>query len=245
MTHDHSIGRRIDAVLNIDTAAMALEFEQRWITWGELRDSVAAIDQALTRAGIGRGAPVGVMLRNRPGLIAAVLALLVSQRYIVSLSPFQSSEAIQRDFHRLPMHAVIGDAADWRGDATVQVLRQVGSLGIAIESGQVAPLRVVADFDPTLGRPDAATDTALEILTSGTTGTPKRIRISNRTLNDAIADGARTAGPADPTMPITLKTTPTIIACSARCCRFARRVHWCCWRNSRWIRGLTPSRATR
>jgi acyl-CoA synthetase (AMP-forming)/AMP-acid ligase II len=55
-------------------------------------------------------------------------------------------------------------------------------------------------------------DTALEILTSGTTGIPKRIRISNRTLNDSIADGANTAGAADPKAPLSLKSTPTIVA---------------------------------
>jgi long-chain acyl-CoA synthetase len=211
MTQNHSIARQIAAVLSIEPAAMAIEFDERWITWSELRESVAAIDQALTRGGIGPGVPVGVMLRNRPGLIAAVLALLLSQRCIVSLSPIQSSEALQADLRNLKMHAVIGDAMDWH-EGTIEVLRQVGSMGLAIESGRVAPLWGVADFDAAIGRHAGSTDTALEMLTSGTTGIPKRIRISNRTLNDSIADGASTAGTADPTAPITLKTTPTIVA---------------------------------
>src|ERR1700730_6865114 len=212
MTHNHSIARQIEAVLNIEPAAMAVEFDERWITWGELRESVVAIDQALTRGGVGPGVPVGVMLRNRPGLIAAVLALLVSRRCIVSLNPIQSSETLQEDLRNLNMHAVIGDAMDWRDEGTMQVLRQVGSMGLAIESGRVAPLWSIADFDLAAGRDAGMADTALEMFTSGTTGTPKRIRISNRTLNDSIADGANASGPAGPDAPITLKTTPTIVA---------------------------------
>ncbi|MEA3150757.1 MAG: long-chain acyl-CoA synthetase [Gammaproteobacteria bacterium] len=212
MTRNHRLARQIEAVLNIEPAAMAIEFEDRWITWGELRESVVAIDQALTRGGIGPGVPVGVMLRNRPGLIAAVLALLVSQRCIISLSPVQSSGALQEDLRHLKMHAVIGDAMDWRDEGTIEVLRQVGGMGLSIESGRVGPLRRVADFDTAVSRHDGATDTALEMLTSGTTGIPKRIRISNRTLSDAIADGANTASPAGSDAPIILKMTPTIVA---------------------------------
>jgi long-chain acyl-CoA synthetase len=212
MTQKHSIARQIDAVLNIEPAAMAVEFDGRWITWGELRESVVAIDQALTRGGVAPGVPVGVMLRNRPGLIAAVLALLVSRRCIVSLNPIQSGEALQEDLRNLNMHAVIGDAMDWHDEGTIEVLRQVGSMGLAIESGRVAPLRRIADFDLAAGRDAGMADTALEMLTSGTTGTPKRIRISNRTLNDSIADGAHASGSAGPDAPITLKTTPTIVA---------------------------------
>jgi long-chain acyl-CoA synthetase len=212
MTRSHSIAQQISAAWSIDAAAPAVEFEKRWITWGELRESAAAIDQTLTRAGIGRGAPVGVMLRNRPGLIAAVLALLVSQRCIVSLSPFQSIEALHQDLRNLKMHAVIADAMDWQGANTHEVLRQAGTMGVAIESGRLTPLQVVADFDAAVPHHDVMMDTALEILTSGTTGIPKRIRISNRTLNDSIADGANTAGAADPKAPLSLKSTPTIVA---------------------------------
>jgi long-chain acyl-CoA synthetase len=212
MTHQHGIARQIEAVLNIEPAAMAVEFDERWITWGELRESVVAIDQALTRGGVGPGVPVGVMLRNRPGLIAAVLALLVSQRCIVSLNPIQSSEALQEDLRNLNMHAVIGDAMDWRDEGTMQVLRQVGRMGLAIESGRVAPLRRIAEFDAAAHRDAGMADTALEMLTSGTTGTPKRIRISNRTLNDSIADGANASGSTGSDARITLKTTPTIVA---------------------------------
>jgi long-chain acyl-CoA synthetase len=212
MTRNHSIASQIETVLSIEPAAMAIEFEGRWITWSELHESVVAIDRALTKGGIGPGVPVGVMLRNRPGPIAAVLALLVSQRCIVSLNPIQSSEALRQDLRNLRMHAVIADAMDWRDEGTMEVLGQVGSMGVAIESGRVAPVRVIAEFDAAAGHHDGATDTALEMVTSGTTGTPKRIRISNRTLNDSIADGANTAAPADPNAPMTLKTTPTIVA---------------------------------
>jgi long-chain acyl-CoA synthetase len=206
------IARRIEAVWSIDPSASAVEFEGRWITWGELRNSAIAMDEALTRSGIGDGAPVGVVLRNRPGLVAAVLSLLVSKRCIVSLSPFQSAEALHRDLRNLKMHAVLGDGMDLGGEGTRQVLREIGTLGLSIESGRVTPFEIIASFDPALGRDENLGSTALEILTSGTTGTPKRIRISVATLNDAIADGANVPGPADAAGTLVLKTTPTIVA---------------------------------
>jgi long-chain acyl-CoA synthetase len=207
-----SIARQIKAAWSIDPYASAVEFEGRWITWGELRSSANSMDEVLTRSGIGEGAPVGVVLRNRPGLVAGVLSLLVSRRCIVVLSPFQSAEALHRDLRNLEMHAVLADAMDLSDEGTRQVLRQIGTLGLSIESGRVAPFEIVAPFDPASGRSENSDGAALKILTSGTTGTPKRIRIGVSTLNDAIADGANIPNLADSAGTLVLKTTPTVVA---------------------------------
>lgn len=212
MIADFSVARRIQAAWSIDPAAPALEFEGHWSSWGELRRSAAAIDEMLTQAGVRPEAPVGVLLRNRPGLIAAILALLVSRRCIVSLSPFQSRAALHQDMSKLKMHAVIADAMDWRAQETRQVVRQLGIMAVSIESGGMAPLQVLTDFDATADHRAGMGDTALEILTSGTTGAPKRIRISHRTMNDSIEDGASAAGVAPINAAPTLKPTPTIVA---------------------------------
>jgi long-chain acyl-CoA synthetase len=201
--------RQIQAVWSLDAAAPALEFEGRWFTWGELRDAALGVDRALNEAGIGAGAPVGVLLRNRPGLIAALLALLISQRCIVSLSPFQPTEGIHEDLRKLRLPAVIADAQDWAGEGTAHLAQDLGCLGLSLARGQLAPLERVSTFQEGLPRQDLA-GTALEILTSGTTGTPKRIRISYRTMEDSIADGMSSDGKPDKA-PLALKTTPTVL----------------------------------
>jgi long-chain acyl-CoA synthetase len=203
--------RQIQLVWSLDASAPALEFQGHWLTWGELRDAALAIDSTLSQFGIGAGAPVGVLLRNRPGLIAAVLALLISQRCIVSLSPFQPTEAIHEDLRKLKLPVVIADAQDWAGEGTIDLARDLGCLGLSLARDQLAPPQVVSKFQKHAAYEDLA-GTALEILTSGTTGTPKRIRISYRTIEDSIIDGTGKADDGRTGKAGTvLKTTPTVM----------------------------------
>lgn len=202
--------QQIQAVWSLDDSAPALEFEGRWLSWGELRDAALKVDRALTVAGIGVGAPVGVLLRNRPGLIAALLALLISQRCIVSLSPFQPTEGLHEDLRKLKLPAVIADAQDWAGEGTVSLAQDLGSLGLSLTRGQLAPPEVLSRFQKGLPHHEDLAGTALEILTSGTTGTPKRIRISYRTMEDSIVDGTTSDGKAEKAA-LALKTSPTVM----------------------------------
>lgn len=206
--------RHIQVVWSLDASAAAIEFQGRWLTWGQLRDAALAIDNTLSELGIGAGAPVGVLLRNRPGLIATVLALLISKRCIVSLSPFQPTEALHEDLRKLKLPVVIADAQDWAGAGTMDLARDLGCLGLSLTSDQLAPPQVVSKCPRRASYGDLP-GTALEILTSGTTGTPKRIRISYRTIEDSIVDGANRHGKAGGAgagkAAIELKTTPTVM----------------------------------
>jgi long-chain acyl-CoA synthetase len=207
--------RHIQVVWSLDASAPAIEFHGRWLSWGDLRDAALAIDSTLTEFGIGAGAPVGVLLRNRPGLIAAVLALLISRRCIVSISPFQPTEAIHEDLRKLQLPAIIGDAQDWAGEGTMSLARDMGCLGLSLARDQLAPPEAVSKRRKR-GSYEDLTGTALEILTSGTTGTPKRIRISYRTIEDSIVDGTNRDGKAGDAKAgkaaIALKTTPTVMS---------------------------------
>ena len=121
------LAQRIQAVWALNPQAPALEFDHHWFSWGELRAAVATIDGLLNQAGVGPAAAVGVVLRNRPGMLATLLALLLSGRCIVSLSPFQPNEELQKDLRDLRLDAVIGDAQDWSTGA-MQVACEVGSV---------------------------------------------------------------------------------------------------------------------
>ena len=74
------ISERIREVLRIDPAAGAVEFEGAWHSWAELSAILEAADHALSRAGLGPNTPVGVILRNRPSLVGALLAVLGTRR---------------------------------------------------------------------------------------------------------------------------------------------------------------------
>jgi len=202
--------QRIQAIWSLDSSAPALEFEGRWYTWGELRAVALETDRVLSEAGLGAGAPVGVFLRNSPGLIAVLLGLLISQRCIVSLNPFQPMQGIHEDLRKLKLPAVIADAQDWAGQGVSALTHELGTLGLSLAHGQLGVPEVVSRFQDRVPRHEDLAGTALEILTSGTTGTPKRIRISYRTMEDSIVDGTGSDGKADKPA-LTLKTTPAIM----------------------------------
>ncbi len=200
--------RRIEAIWALDPDARAIEFGDAAFSWGELRAAVSLIDAALTAAGVGHGDAVGVLLRNRPGMLAALLALLLTGRCIVSLSPLQPGDELRRELRDLRLDAVIGESGDWKVD-TMRVAEEAGIVGLCLPDGGLGPLRKVGHVGPSSGkRGNQRTDIALEILTSGTTGKPKRIRIGRATLADAILDG--TKGENVSATP-SLKTTPTVM----------------------------------
>lgn len=201
------MARRIEAIWSLDPQARALEFDRRWFSWGELRAAVTAVDVALSGAGVESGAAVGVMLRNRPGMLASLLALL-PDRCIVSLNPFLPDEERQRDLRELQLDAVIGDAEDWSAGAQRAALEK-GIVGLSLPKGVLGPVTRVGHLGTSTGaRREDLEGVALEILTSGTTGRPKRIRISRATLEDAILDGATSDGKD---RPLSLKATPAVM----------------------------------
>jgi acyl-CoA synthetase (AMP-forming)/AMP-acid ligase II len=139
-----------------------------------------------------------------------VLALLISQRCIVSLSPFQPAEGARADLRNLKLPAVIADAQDWAVEGVVDIARDLGLLGLSLVAAELAPPQVITRPREPAAPHEDLTGTALEILTSGTTGAPKRIRISFRTMEDSIVDGTTSDGKSEQAA-ISLKTTPTVM----------------------------------
>ncbi len=200
--------RRIETIWALDPGARAIESADAAFSWGELHAAVSAIDAALSEAGVERAAAVGVLLRNRPGMLAALLALLLSGRCIVSLSPFQPDEELQRELRDLDLDALIGESQDWNA-GTMQAALQAGIAGLCLPDGALGPVRHVCCPRRSAGRRrQELAGIALEILTSGTTGKPKRIRIASATMADAIIDGTR--GNGEPGAPV-LKATPAVM----------------------------------
>src|SRR5258708_7572094 len=81
------------------------------------------------------------------------------------------------------------DAVARRLDAVLtQAAAEVGSLGIALEDDKTE-IRLVAGLERrrTLA-PSADPDVAIQMLTSGTTGTPKRVPLTWRMMNLSLGD---------------------------------------------------------
>jgi acyl-CoA synthetase (AMP-forming)/AMP-acid ligase II len=176
----------IRSALQRDVGGQAIEFQGHWYTWGWMKTVADRLDETLTRAGVGAGLPVGLIPRNRPAFAAAVLALLATRRSVVMIYAFQSEEAMAGDIRRLRVPAIVADAQDW-SPATIAAAREVGCAGLSIV-GTSDTVTLV----PGLERPRGEglrglmAEPAIEMLTSGTTGTPKRLALDFATIARAM-----------------------------------------------------------
>jgi long-chain acyl-CoA synthetase len=170
------LGDRIGAVLAIDPSAPAIEFERRWRTWGELASTVDAVAAQIPTA----GTRIGVLLRNRPAHVGLVLGAIRAGACLVAIDPQRGAERVRREVAALGLPVVAGDPEDLARlvDPEVAATR-IGTrdLGAALEVARAAQSATSA----TRG------GVAVQMLTSGTTGTPKRVDLSYEMLARSLA----------------------------------------------------------
>jgi acyl-CoA synthetase (AMP-forming)/AMP-acid ligase II len=172
--------------------ANGIEFEGRWHQMREFASLLADLDQRLNAMGLGAHARVGLVARNRPAHVGAFAALMATQRYVVMLYSAQSSDAIAADIRRLRLPLVIADTEDWTPQ-TLEAARDTGSAGIALSQNQGAllahtNLHVIGEDLRRTGDPAVA----MELLSSGTTGPPKRVPLTVANFEQSARDSAAT-----------------------------------------------------
>ena len=174
-----------------------IEFEQRWYSGTEITTCIDAVDHALTRAGIGPGERVGIVVRNRVPHAAAVLGFVAARRPVAMINSYQSPGALAADVERLGLSAVLAAAKDWSEPVRAACVR-IGGAGIALTTGP-GWVETVVPGDPSARRP-GRNEPGLHILTSGTTGPPKRVPIGTAALAHTVLSmtGGLPAAPDDP-----------------------------------------------
>ncbi|RVT94487.1 class I adenylate-forming enzyme family protein [Sphingomonas crocodyli] len=167
----------IRATVESGGADDALAFGGRWRSWDWVADIANRIDDAL-----GDAHTVGLVARNRPQHIAAFAATLMAQRTTSMIYAAQSPAGIASDIETLRLPAIVADAEDWTPEA-LAAARSVGSQAIAIGDGSVEVLvpRGAGPFRA------AMPDIGLELLSSGTTGAPRRSGLPWSTIAGAVA----------------------------------------------------------
>lgn len=193
-----TISGRLAASLAGYGDAPCIEFNGRWYTGHEIAAYARAIDDALRLAGVADGATVAVVARNRPPHAAAVIGLLGGGRWVPMIYSFQSAEAIGRDIEKLEPAAVVADREDWT-EPVIAAARRAGTAGIAV-SLTPPTVELVAGIDrvlPRLASSGRDGSTGLQVLTSGTTGPPKRHPIPASVLEHTVSSVAITGASAD------------------------------------------------
>ncbi len=192
------------AALRRDPMLPAIEYERRWYDWGWLSSISEHVDTTLAAAGLGPNMPIGLIARNRPNFVAALLSVIASGRSVVMIYAFQSAQALAGDVRRLNLPAIIGDIQDW-GPAVREAAVETGTLGLALGGEAEQDVTVVVPANPDKagnlrGPVDAL---AVEMLTSGTTGTPKRLPLSFDFVARAlIGESTQAAAPATVDTPL-------------------------------------------
>ncbi|WAH55427.1 fatty acid--CoA ligase family protein [Pseudomonas silvicola] len=204
------LASRIHSVLALSPESPALEYHNHWYSWGEMKTLMDAIEEQLAQAQLAEGAPVGILLRNRPAQLCALLQVLASRRCVVTLNPFQSPEKIAKDLAVVELGALIADEQDWSATALRAAAEAKGCLGISVASQRTMSATKLLATSPNIASPTLQTQTAILMLSSGTTGPAKRIALPYSRLEASLLDAAHyEAGKA--THGLALKTSPAML----------------------------------
>ena len=182
---------KIQAALRSNPAGNAIAFGDGWVSWSEIGRIAGAIDQALDHPHLEPGARIGLVARNRPPHVAAFAALLGRSRNAVMIYSAQSPEAIAADILHLRLPVVIADVQDWTAE-TLKAASAASSLAIALTGNKDRPVETVQDpggKGQNTGQPGDP-GIAMELLSSCTTGAPKRVPLHRRTFELAVEDAA-------------------------------------------------------
>ena len=179
----HPLSQRIADVLDLQPDAHAIEYDGQWISWAR----VGATAQRVAGLVAGRRPEVGVLLRNRPGQVAAFLGVLLGGGTVVVINPSRGDERTKADITGLRLPLILGE----RDDLTTLVPPTSDSTTVAI-SGRLD--------DPQAGRVTIPTapnsGVAVRMLTSGTTGPPKRIDLGYDMLVRSVMGAEPDRAPA-------------------------------------------------
>jgi len=130
--------------------------------------------------------PIALVARNRPGHAAVIYGAIAQRRSISMMYGSQSSASLARDLRQLRPTVVIADEQDW-SDEVSAAAADISAIAVAIKLGSSGALyrTGVAHRSPTEPRRALSTP-AVEVLSSGTTGPPKRMPLTFAQLSRVV-----------------------------------------------------------
>ena len=163
-----------------------LECDGRWASWGSVRSLTEQIDRELTAGGCQSGGRVAVALSNRMESVAALIAIFRGGRTLVTISPLQPPDRLSEDLAASGVSFVLAPSALWSEEVFSRAVADLGATGWRLDEGELA-MQVRGTKEADSGDPAVA----IEMLTSGTTGAPKRIPLTRAQLEASLAAALR------------------------------------------------------
>ncbi|WP_296675598.1 class I adenylate-forming enzyme family protein [Novosphingobium sp.] len=184
------ITEKLLAIMALDPARAEIDFEGKDYSWGDLARVVGAIEAALESMQLPAEARTGIMLRNRPGHVAAILAVLSSDRCLVSLNPVLPDAKLFEDIEGLNLPVIIADETDVARPGIAESFARGGTAVIVI-GPRLEGVRLLAGREIPECALEMSPGVAIEMLTSGTTGAPKRIPLTRAAFDESFAGFTR------------------------------------------------------
>jgi long-chain acyl-CoA synthetase len=173
----HPLSQRIADVLALQPEAPALEYEGHWVSWGELGTMADRIGCL-----VGGGEPqpqIGILLRNRPAQVATLLGVLQCGATVVVINPARGDERTKADVAELGLPLIVGEPDD------LAILGKSPATNVVSISDLAAEPKMIARAQVRTGH-DVRPGVAVRMLTSGTTGPPKRVDLTYDMLAHSV-----------------------------------------------------------
>jgi long-chain acyl-CoA synthetase len=190
-----TLDRMCAEALASEPTQQAIEFGDEWVCWGQLRALADKLHVLLQQSGVHDAAPIVLVARNRPSAVAAFLGMLAGARTVRMVYAFQSPASLARDLAQLAPAVVVASAEDFSPEVRA-ALRERGAAAIALsELGAAAVEGLERSREDGLCGP--ATPPEVQILTSGTTGPPKRFGLTHEMIGRHIVSANKNYQSAD------------------------------------------------
>ncbi|MDG2004496.1 MAG: fatty acid--CoA ligase family protein [Novosphingobium sp.] len=179
--------QRIRETLRADPQAMAVDHDGGEYSWTQFAELAGAVESILDRLAIPDGTPVGLIGRNLPPHFAGMIGIFIANCCTSMVYAFQSATALAADIAATSWPVVFGEQRDWT-EEVIAAADAAGTVGFAFDEGSASGFARVTRRDgpdPELlaGEPH---DIAIQLLSSGTTGKPKRISLDRDAVDEMI-----------------------------------------------------------
>ncbi|TZG27696.1 AMP-binding protein [Sphingomonas montanisoli] len=173
-----------------DPDGIAIEYKDQVVRWGDMKRVADAVNGLLDEAGIGPCTPVAFIPESTPAFAATLLGLFAGRRTISMIYGFQAPAVIASDMVKLNAPAYIAALDAWAPEMLAALPEGAIAIGIAdaLDPEPVRHLQGSLTADRSHLR-ESTGEPVVELLSSGTTGAPKRQPTRYSTIYAAIIEG--------------------------------------------------------
>jgi acyl-coenzyme A synthetase/AMP-(fatty) acid ligase len=147
---------------------------ERWTAWSEIGAVHDAVGRVLPTVGL--AAEATLVMRQCPAMLAAELAVLGHGWTASLLTSLQADRTLVDDLRSARSPVIIAHSADWARPGVADAILSNGGAGLEIDDELALTERTPWRGGDAVSAPERGI--AVTVLTSGTTGPPKRLPVS-------------------------------------------------------------------